>query len=134
MKLQEIDILCIPRLNFKVCEIVPALKPLACMYYKIPILISDFPCYREMSRDGFYYVKPGCIHSLKEKIEKTGEVVVTPKESLHTNKQSKSENYISLVNTHKNTWLKYVKLVNLLSIRYSNTKHTLKTKTVFKHT
>jgi len=68
-KIQELDLLCIPRRNYKVCELVPALKPLTAMYYKIPILISDFPCYREMCGDGMYYFEPDNIHSLIENIE-----------------------------------------------------------------
>lgn len=68
-KIQELDLLCIPRRKYKVCEIVPALKPLTAMYYKIPILISDFPCYREMCGNGMYYFKPDDINSLIKNIE-----------------------------------------------------------------
>ena len=69
-KIQELDLLCIPRNKYKVCEIVPALKPLTAMYYKIPILISDFPCYREMGGDGFYYFESDNIKSLITNIKK----------------------------------------------------------------
>ena len=68
-KIQELDLLCIPRRKYKVCEIVPALKPLTAMYYKIPILISDFNCYREMCGNGMYYFEPDNIDSLIKNIE-----------------------------------------------------------------
>ena len=69
-KIQEIDLLCIPRLNYKVCEIIPALKPLAAMAYKIPILVPNFPCYNEMSQEGFYFFESENSNSLKQTIEK----------------------------------------------------------------
>ena len=69
-KIQEIDLLCMPRLNYKVCEIIPALKPLAAMAYKIPILVPNFPCYNEMSQEGFYFFESENSNSLKQSIEK----------------------------------------------------------------
>lgn len=65
-----LDLLCLPRRGFDVCKYVPALKPLAAMYLKIPIVISDFPCYREMSPDGFYFIKPDSVRSLINGIKK----------------------------------------------------------------
>ena len=48
----------------------PALKPLAAMAYKIPILVPNFPCYNEMSQEGFYFFESENSNSLKQSIEK----------------------------------------------------------------
>ena len=108
-KIQEIDLLCIPRLNYKVCEIVPALKPLAAMAYKIPILISDHPCYREMAGDGFYYFKPENKQSLQENLEKIMKI---------TDHSVKTNHNYNLVIDKYNWENQCNKINNLLSEKY----------------
>ena len=118
-KIQEIDLLCIPRLDYKVCEIVPALKPLAAMYYKIPVLISDFPCYREMSPDGFYYFKPGDKVSLMENIENI------MNSSNHDNKLNKNFNLVKEKYNWKTQCCKINNLIQYNTLFIYNFKNKL---------
>jgi glycosyltransferase involved in cell wall biosynthesis len=48
----KIDLYCIPRLPYKVCEIISPIKPFDVLYNKIPLLMSDCDTLKSISNNG----------------------------------------------------------------------------------
>lgn len=67
--LETLDLFCICREKYKLCELVSPIKPLEAMIKKIPILVPDYTCFRELGKEGFYYYEGENINSLVNEIK-----------------------------------------------------------------
>lgn len=67
----KIDLFCIPRLPYKVCELISPIKPFNILYNKIPLLMSDCDTLKSISNNGknCMLFKKGNNNDLYNKIE-----------------------------------------------------------------
>ena len=67
---EKIDIFCLPRLPYTVCDIISPLKPFDPLYYQVPLLMSDCKCLSTIAQNGrnCMLFKKGSKNDLKKKI------------------------------------------------------------------
>lgn len=67
----NINLFCIPRKSYDVCEIIPPLKPFNLLYNKIPLLVSDCEVLKDISNNGenCMLFKKNDVNDLYKKIE-----------------------------------------------------------------
>ena len=66
----DIDLFCIPRLPYDVCQIISPLKPFHSLYNKVPLLMADTMCLKDIAQGGknCLLFKSGDSEDLKKKI------------------------------------------------------------------